>query len=82
VERYYLSSRIILEIRSYIYRSKESNLNVRRFLVTVKENKVSVSSAEWMSSVLSKDSHPFKIVHDPICIIYNSASKYNTIHFD
>jgi len=60
MERDYLSSRIILEIRYYIFRSKESNLNARRFLVTVKENTLIVPSTEWMSSVLSKDNHTLK----------------------
>jgi hypothetical protein len=51
-----------------------------RFLDMVKENTVIVPSTERMASVLSKDSHLFKIIPEPI--YYNSASKYNTMQFD
>jgi len=81
VERDDLSSRFILELMYYIFLSKGSNLNSRRFLDMLKENTVIVPSTEWMALVLSKESHHFKIIRGPIYIKYNSASKYNTIKF-
>jgi hypothetical protein len=82
LERDYLSSRFILELRYCIFLSKGSSLNSRRFLDMVKETTVIVPSTEWMASVLSKDSHHFKIIREPIYIKYFLPSKYNTMQFD